>query len=192
MRTKMKLISLLIFASLFTFVSHAFSADYWSYPLSPWSPVTRGFGIWVSGWGYHLGEDVVKPAYTIVKNARWGYVRHVAPHTKYGWVVVIESPREWETSTDPKTWKNPICHVYGHLRYDSYLAATKVKLNKLIDRGWIIGRLGTSSENGGYTPHLHFGARKGRYTSTWVYWGYSTSSSVLSQWYKPSSVINNY
>jgi murein DD-endopeptidase MepM/ murein hydrolase activator NlpD len=185
-KVAMALLVVLLFCSV-----TASAADYWSAPLSSWN-VNLGFGSWVNGWGYHLGEDVVKPAYTQVKNARWGYVRHVGYHTSYGWVVIIESPRDWEASTDPKTWKNPTCQVYGHLRYDSYLTATKSKLNTLIDRGTVIGRLGTSGENGGWTPHLHYGTRKGRYTTSWVYFGYTTSSSVLSQWYKPSSVINGY
>ena len=169
----------------------AATADWWSYPVSGWS-VSQHFGVWRSGYGYHLGDDVLKPAYTVVRNARWGYVRHVGLHTGYGWVVIIESPREWEPSTDPRTWRNPVCQVYGHLRYDSYLVATKAKLNRLVDRGWVVGRLGTSYENGGWTPHLHYGIRKGCYTTSWVYWGYTTSSAVRESWYHPCTIISQY
>jgi len=173
-------------------LSHqAQAADWWSNPVTPWN-VSQHFGVWVNGRGYHLGDDVIKPAYTQIKNARWGYVRHVGYHTGYGWVVIIESPRDYESSTSPSKWEKPRCQVFGHLRNDSYLAATKAKLNKLVDRGWVVGRLGTKEENGGYTPHLHYGIRDGRYSSTWVYWGYTTSSTEKSKWNHPCEYISKY
>lgn len=185
------------FVASMLLVQVASAADYWSYPLSSWN-VSRDFGVWVNNWdgkgssGYHLGQDVSKSALTTVKNARWGYVRFVGPKTGYGNVVIIESPRDFEPSTNPGTWKNPYCQVLGHLRNDSYLAATKAKLGKTIDRGTIVGRLGYSNENGGYTPHLHYGIRKGRYSSTWVYYGYWPTTQVRDQWLKGSTIINNY
>ncbi len=173
------------------------AADYWSYPLSSWS-ISRDFGVWVNNWngagasGYHLGQDVAMQALTMVKNARWGFVRFAGPASGYGNAVIIESPREYETSTDPSKWTNPYTQIFGHLRADSYLAATKKLIGKTVDRGVVIGRLGYSSENGGFAPHLHYGIRKGRYSSKWVYFGYSSSKDVLSQWVKPSTVIKNY
>jgi murein DD-endopeptidase MepM/ murein hydrolase activator NlpD len=135
---------------------------------------------------------VPKPALTPVKNARWGYVRFAGPANGYGNVVIIESPRDFEPSTNPSKWKNPYCQVFAHLRPDSYLAATKAKLGKTIDRGTIVGRLGYSNENGGYAPHLHYGIRKGRYSSTWVYYGYWPTTKVRDQWLKGSTIIKNY
>lgn len=197
MKVAKRMLQLFVFCFCVGLFQSSFAADYWSYPLSSWS-ISRNFGVWVNNWdgkgsnGYHLGQDISKSALTTVKNARWGYVRFAGPATGYGYVVIVESPREYEASTDPSTWKNPYCQVYGHLRYDSYLAATIAKKNKLIDRGWVIGRLGYSNENGGWAPHLHYGLRKGRYSSTWVYQGYSSSSSILGQWSKPSSIIDGY
>jgi hypothetical protein len=167
------------------------AVDYWSYPRVPWN-VSRHFGTWVSGWGYHLGDDVPAPAYTSVMNARWGYIRHVGWHTSYGYVVIIESPLDWEPSSNPATWRRPVCQVFGHLRWDSYLSTTKAKVGTMVDRSWVVGHLGTSSENGGYTPHLHYGLRKGRYTSSWAYWGYSTSYAETGKWYHPCAIIPNY
>ena len=67
-----------------------------------------------------------------------------------------------------------------------------MKTNKIVDRGTVIGRLGSYAENGNWTPHLHYGIRKGRYTSSWVYWGYNTSKKVRDSWYHPCTVIANY
>lgn len=175
----------------------AVAADYWSYPLSSW-PVSRDVGKWVNNWngaganGYHLAQDIPMPALTTIKNARWGYVRFVGSVSGYGNVVIIESPRDYESSTDPSKWKNPYTQVYGHLRSDSYLTATQKLIGKTVDGGVVIGRLGYKTENGGFTPHLHYGIRKGRYSSTWVYWGYSSSSAVLDQWVKGNVIIDKY
>jgi murein DD-endopeptidase MepM/ murein hydrolase activator NlpD len=194
---------LLVIGLILNFSSVVLAADYWSYPVSnfklPQDGKPGGWKYWFvdkSGkvWGWHLGQDLCKDWKTEVKNARWGYVRHVDQHTSYGWVVVIESPRDYEKSTDPKTWNNPICHVYGHLRDDSYLDKTKKKIGQLIDKGVTIGRMGNKAENGGWDAiHVHFGMRKGRYESSgFVYNGYTTSQTVLNNWVKPSSIVDNY
>jgi murein DD-endopeptidase MepM/ murein hydrolase activator NlpD len=179
------------------------AADWWSNPITPWK-VSQQFGFWVNPSGYHLGDDISASAYTKVENSRWGYVRAVKnfpalfdkkgiiTKKNYGWVVIIESPREWETSTDPKDWKNPRCQVFGHLRNDEFLAATKAKSGKVVDRGWVVGRLGTTSENGRWAPHLHYGIREGRYSSSWVYWGYTTSATEKNKWNHPCDYIAKY
>lgn len=197
MRSKLIPTIFAIVAIVFLLSSVAMAADYWSYPFSsvniPADGKAGGWKYWLNGWGWHLGQDILKPAKTQVKNARWGYVRHVDVHTKFGHVVVIESPRDYEQSTNPSKWKNPICHIYGHLRHDEYLDNTIAKKGKTIDRGTVIGRVGNKSENGGWdAEHLHFGMRNGRYSSTWVYFGYTQDSTVLSKWTKPSNIVNNY
>ncbi len=187
-----------VFTVVFLLSSVAIAADYWSYPVSSATIAADGkpggWKYWLNGWGWHLGQDLIKPAKTQIKNARWGYVRHVGEHASFGHVVIIESPREYEPSTDPARWKNPITHIYGHLRHDEYLDKTIAKIGKTIDRGTVIGRIGNKAENGGWsTEHLHFGMRNGRYVaSPWVYFGYTTDSNTLSKWKKPSSIVDNY
>jgi murein DD-endopeptidase MepM/ murein hydrolase activator NlpD len=170
---------------------------YWSYPLTPMdrTTISQYFGNYWSGHGYHLGVDVYNlkkfPVYTKVKNARWGYVRYAGPATGYGNVVIIESPREYESSTNPKKWHHPICQVYAHLTNDSYLKATKKKIGQTIDVGWVIGRLAPTSENGGWPVHLHYGTHKGNY-GKWVYYGYTSNKAELNNWYEPLNILANY
>jgi hypothetical protein len=198
MRTsKGTLLGLLTLIFSLSMQSVLMAADLWSYPLTPWNKDTISqHCTFRPGYGYHLGDDVYNtqyfPEYTQVKNARWGYVRFAGPATGYGNAVIIESPRKFESSTDPKKWKNPRCQVYGHLKNDSYLQAMKKKIGQTIDRGVIIGRLGNSAENGGYPVHLHYGIRKGNYSKTWVYWGYSSNKKELDNWEHPCDVISKY
>jgi murein DD-endopeptidase MepM/ murein hydrolase activator NlpD len=166
----------------------------WSFPLDGSWNVVQEFGpSTLFPKKFHLGEDVPRAEGTQVKNARWGYVRRAQCNvTGYGAVVIIESPRDWEASTNPATWLNPRVHLYGHLKCDARLTSIQGKIGKLIDRGATIGTIGSKSENGGWSPHLHFGVRKGRYVSSWVYWGYTTDYNVYRTWYDPSDTINNY
>ena len=176
----------------------AATVDLWGYPLSSWK-ITREKGVWVDDWdgngksGYHLGQDVSATAGTSVKNSRWGIVRFAGPKSGYGYVVIIESPRDAVAPTsDPATWKNVRVQVYGHLRNDTAMAATKAKIGKAISKGATIGTIGSKSENGGFNPHLHYGVKLGRYTDTWTYWGYSSSATVNAEWLKGNLVIDAY
>ena len=61
----------------------------------------------------------------------------------------------------------PIKHrsLYGHLDPTNL----QVTPGKSVLAGDQIGVLGDSSNNGGWTTHLHFGIHKSAYTGDWVY-----------------------
>lgn len=124
----------------------------------------------------HLGEDVIKGAGTPVYAAAIGEVRDNTIHTKYGSVVVIE-----HTLSDGQI----LCTVYGHLKQEGIIPKFSI-----VAKGQLIGYLGTTSENGGYTPHIHFGVRNGAYTS-WVYYGYDPGGQ-FQYWHDPTDFINSH
>lgn len=121
---------------------------------------------------YHAGEDLYATASTPVYAIANGYVKKAGSATGYGQVVVIEH-------TLPDGSK--ICSIYGHLSKTNLISS-----NTDVTKGKLIGYIGSSSENGGWPPHLHFGIKKGAYGT---FEGY-TSQSGLINFYKPSDYLN--
>ena len=146
---------------------------------SPLASYTIGgytFGRWVANWGYHAGEDLVGSAGTPVYAAADGRVTHAETHTAYGMCVVIEHKA------------SNVCSVYGHLR----VRDRKVSVGQTVSRGTLLGYLGTTAENGGWSPHLHFGIRKGLDPGTWVFPGYESSTALMNaRWYSPGDYIRS-
>jgi len=139
--------------------------------------ITYLFGSKASENRYHLGDDLVKPVATKVVAAARGYLRHFGLHTRYGYVAIVE-----HFLLSGKR----ICSVYGHLKSNA-----PVKENSFVKKGQVVGYLADRNENGGWTPHLHLGIKKGAYVDVnndWVYWGYGDSQE-LKTWHNPTKFI---
>ena len=157
------------------------------YPLDVAWDVTRDFK-WVDGRGYHLGEDVMVNEYTPVYAASSGIVKYTSTDIQgYGSVIIIEHPSSHVTT------------LYGHLSKSKEL---KVASGQSVARGQLIGYIGNDAENGEGGPHLHFGIRKGLYSTDtfcgkWPYVGYSVSCTgntheqYRDMWHDPSDFIRS-
>ncbi|MFH1509234.1 MAG: VCBS repeat domain-containing M23 family metallopeptidase [bacterium] len=171
----------LIFPSL-TF-AYAEANDF-IYPLTNWNTSTcNNFGeLRYGGTTYHIGDDCGNEVGQAVYAVANGRVKHIGEHTRFGHVILIE-----HTLTNG----TKVVSLYGHLRGTDIM----VSENQQVFKGQILGRTGTRAQNGSWSPHLHFGIRKGAYVdvnSGWVYWGMTTSSSVLAQWHNPTEFILNH
>jgi putative cell wall-binding protein len=154
-------------------------AGIWQFPLDrPWNidPEFQYGSPW--GGAYHMAEDVEAPAGTEVHAAANGVVRKLVNfqgYQEYGGVALIEH----QSVTGSKN-----VSLYGHL--DPY--RFKVKVGQIVNRGDVIGYLGSREINGGWKTHLHFGIRKGAYTSQWIYYGFGDAN-ALKQWEKASEYV---
>jgi putative cell wall-binding protein len=154
-------------------------AGVWQFPLDrPWNidPEFQYGSPW--GGAYHMAEDVEAPAGTAVHAAANGVVRKLVNfqgYQEYGGVALIEH----QSVTGSKN-----VSLYGHL--DPY--RFKVKVGQIVNRGDVIGYLGSREINGGWKTHLHFGIRKGAYTTQWIYYGFGDAN-ALKQWEKASVYV---
>ena len=159
-------------------VGAASTADSFQLPLDADWVVTQDFNVYNSDFGgYHLGEDVLRSSEVPVYAPANGVVKHNSQRTSYGYVVIIEHQLPDGSY---------VTSVLGHLRNEG-----RASIGSVVSKGQIVGYLSSdSTENGGYSfTHLHFGIRKGSYSSTWVYYGYGTSSDV-NDWHDPSDFVN--
>jgi murein DD-endopeptidase MepM/ murein hydrolase activator NlpD len=153
------------------------------FPLNPWTVNCNGY------WGTcniasqrHLGEDVPASAGTQVLAPVSGWVKEAQFHNGYGGTVLIESTIDNEL----------VVFVIGHMNTATLL----VNQGQWVDNGAAIGYVGTSSQNGGWTPHVHLAVRRGAYNATgtacgeWQYHGYSSCESEFTQWYIPTHYVN--
>lgn len=95
----------------------------------------------------HLGMDLFMPAGTPVSAPLEGVVHSFARNRArldYGPVIILEH-------RDPQGGR--FYTLYGHLSLDSIRG---LQVGRIIKRGEIFARLGSSKVNGGWTPHLHF------------------------------------
>jgi hypothetical protein len=134
---------------------------------------------------WHLAEDAVSGAGTPVYAPSDGVVKHTAVAHRYGNVIIIEHVLGGET----------VASVMGHLRS----SGLNVSVGQSVTKGYLLGYLGTSSQNGGWAPHSHFGVNKGAYTGQstgcdgkWVYAGYAVDACVQSDWYDPSNFYSDH
>jgi PKD repeat protein/murein DD-endopeptidase MepM/ murein hydrolase activator NlpD len=127
--------------------------------------------------GKHLGEDAKAPALTSLYAIANGVVKHNTYVNGYMNVVIIEH-------TLPDNSK--VTSVYGHMTSDGI-----IPVGTEVSKGQYIGKLDTaeSFSANNYIQHLHFGIRKGAYTSTWVYFGYEKGSETIDNWYDPTNFI---
>jgi hypothetical protein len=154
------------------------TAEAFIYPMRVWQLTTdQGDLLWNGT--YHMGVDlgselgVGAPVYAIGD----GVVKEVRVRTKFGLVVLIE-----HTLPDGSR----VTSLSGHLKPTD----TPVKEGQSVKMGTRIGSLGDSSENGGWSPHLHFGIHKQGYSSTWIYYGHVKSKSTELSWHNPEAFIS--
>lgn len=98
----------------------------------------------------HLGMDFFVVPGTPVCAPLDGIVHSLAnnrAHLDYGPVVILEHPSQ--SDSDGSTFFT----LYGHLSEDSL---QNLKIGERISRGQAFARIGASTENGGWPPHLHF------------------------------------
>jgi len=133
------------------------------FPLNPYSPLTQDWG-W-NGSSYHMGEDILADEWTSVFAAASGWVKYSGSASGYGNVIIIEHSAS-ETGCGQST-----CTLYGHLKPTGLATG-------YVTKGDPIGIIGNTSENGGWTPHLHFAVFWGPYTSPWIYYGYDPPGDI--------------
>lgn len=177
-----------IFAFFCSFVflfscSFVLATEDFAYPLDAWQPCSESkFGSKRAKNVYHLGDDVLVPHSTPVKNIADGIVKHIGIHSRFGTVILIEHQLSGEEK---------IVSLYGHLRRKD----VQVSKNQFVNKGEIVGYVGATGKENGYwlQEHLHFGIRKGEYVdvkTTWVYWGYGNKKE-MSYWYNPDEFLTS-
>jgi hypothetical protein len=136
---------------------------------------------------YHLGEDASASAGTEVYAVGNGKIMRARIQTGYGGIYIIEHSL-------PNGEK--FCSLYAHLNFASF---TKSEGDE-VGAGKYLGKIGTTSQNGGWSEHLHFGIYKGEYPNEpdeyicgdWIFSGYNACQSVLNNWCKPTSFIKSF
>ena len=164
--------------------AHALATTY-VYPCSPYNVSGYGFGTYVSGWGYHVAEDVCGQAGVPVYAAGDGLVVYSArtPDSyRWGNLVLIEH-------TNPDGGK--AVTLYGHLGDNRQVAA-----GQAVARGQLIGFTGPSwtATNGNWAAHLHFGVRGGAYgaaVGTYAWWVRGYETSFPNGWLSPGTYIRD-
>ena len=154
------------------------TATSFRFPLdNDWS-ITLGFGD-TTELGTHLGEDVYQPEGTEVYAAADGIVKFAGHASGYGDAVVIEHC----------TGSEYVCTFYSHL---SSRLGLEVSPDEEVSGGQLIGYIAYDDEDGGdWSPHIHFGIRKGPHQSGWVYHDYDPPGDIA-DWYNPSRFIETY
>ena len=145
------------------------------FPLNgDWS-VTLGFGDTTAS-GTHLGEDVFRPGGTEVYTSADGIVRFAGPASDWGAAIAIEH----------YTGSEHVCTFYGHLSSQLGLA---VSPGQEVSKGQLIGYTAYDDEDGGdWSPHIHFGVRKGTHQAGWRYYDYDPPGN-MADWYNPSDFV---
>ncbi len=101
-------------------------------PINPWEPIGGyGFLRYVSGRGYHLGDDCVRSAGTPVYAMYDGFVRYARYNSGgWGYLMIVESTISGTT----------FCAVYGHLGATMYPGE-----GRNVGRGQYIGTVGSTA-----------------------------------------------
>ncbi len=153
------------------------AADNFVYPLKSWRVTTQhGEELW-TGY-YHMGIDAgfELPVGTEVLAMADGVVREAKERTKFGFVVLIEHTRPNGSQ---------ITSLYGHLAPSD----VRVSAGQKVSAGEVIGVLGDSNENGGWSVHLHTGIHKEPYSSVWIYYGHVNDPETANDWFDPEVFI---
>jgi len=175
----MNKVRIIFLAALLVLSTRAWAWEcFFQFPLSDYTIGGYDFGQSTSS-GIHMGEDASGGAGTPVYAAGGGVVKHAEIRSGYGLCVIIEHDLP---PGDPYGSKS--CTLYGHLRdWDK-----QVSEGQGVSRGQLLGYLGTTLENGGYPPHLHFAVFKNGYSETWIYYGYDGLGDINDCW-RPSDFI---
>jgi murein DD-endopeptidase MepM/ murein hydrolase activator NlpD len=133
--------------------SKAATADTYQYPCYPYSNPNYYFGQYISGWGYHVGEDVCHSEGTPVYAVAGGIVRYsnrTPDSYRWGNLIIIEHYNQDGSIA---------VSLYGHLRDDRQVPA-----GAAVGKGQLIGFVGPEGpQNGYWGPHTHFGIHPGPY-----------------------------
>ena len=153
-------------------------------PCQPYSSPYYSFGQWVSGWGYHVGEDTCSaagiPVYAVA-NGRVMYSAKTPDSYRWGNMIMIEHDNSDGTS---------VTSLYGHLSN-----ARQVAAGQDVTKGQLIGFTGPSytAENGNWGAHLHFGMHNGGYgagVGAYAGWAHGYEQSFPAGWLSPSGYVN--
>ena len=129
--------------------------------------------------GTQLGEDVYRPEGTRVYSSADGIVRFAGQADGYGAAAVVEHVTGSET----------VCTFYGHL---SLRLGLEVSPGLEVSKGQLIGYLAYDDEDGGdWSPHLHFGIRKGPHQAGWDYYDCDPPGNIA-DWYDPTDFISGH
>ncbi len=96
---------------------------------------------------HHLGVDLFMPAGTPVHTPLAAVVKSVGIEHEplgYGGLVLLEHAPEGCP---------PFLTLWGHMAHE---VLARLKPGDRLEAGMLVGHMGTSRENGGWTPHLHF------------------------------------
>lgn len=178
-------LTLLVTLSQSTPPAHAAATSY-QLPTSPYSVGGYDFGQYVSGSGYHLGQDVAAPAGRAVYATAEGTVAYSArtPDSyRWGNLIMVEHSNPDGTKA---------VSLYGHLSNDRRVTAGQV-----VQKGQLLGFVGPAytAENGNWGAHLHFqfkygpyGAPAGTYAAGMN--GYTPSAGTIASYAHPTGYIN--
>lgn len=152
-------------------------------PCYPNGSPNYNFGQYISGWGYHVGEDICHsagiPVYAIA-NGTVVYSARTPDSYRWGNLIMIE-----HTNDDG----NKVVSLYGHLNDDRRVAA-----GQTVSKGQPIGVVGQrGNSNGNWDPHLHFGIHPGAYgaaTGTYAWWVHGYENTCCGGWVDPSDYIS--
>ncbi len=153
-------------------------------PCSPYGGPYYEFGQWVSGWGYHTGQDVCKAASMPVyatSNGTVVYSARTPDSYRWGNLIMIEH-KNGDGST--------VVSLYGHLADNRAVGA-----GQSVVKGQLIGWTGPSysGANGNWGAHLHFGIHAGGYGAaigTYASWVHGYETGGVGAWVNPTSYIN--
>ena len=164
------------------------------YPLESWT-VSQDFGRWNDYFqGYHLAEDAVAGPGEPVLAMADGVVKEIyvsRAEPGYGAVMLIEHRFEGQA----------VVSLYGHLSRSREFA---VRRDEAVSRGQIVAWIADDNEDGGpWKPHLHFGIRRGAYSTgtvcgVWLYVGYTrecvekSHEEYRAMWLDPTDFITAY
>jgi murein DD-endopeptidase MepM/ murein hydrolase activator NlpD len=137
---------------------------------------------------HHAAEDFKAKAGTPVYAVADGKVSFSGRVGGYGWLVIIDH-FDWD-----------VYSLYGHLSERRW----KIKSGAMVKKGENIGYIADDDEDGSggsypeWSPHLHFGIRKGQRSdypnsgdNRWMA-GYTVQSSSQLNWLQPSKFIKNF
>lgn len=136
--------------------------------------------------GHHLGSDInwgygEQDVGKTVVSSGFGKIRYSGKLGGYGFAVIVESPVP-VPNTDRIQY---VSMLYGHL------GSAGRRSRGYVFRGTKIGQIGAMSENGGWTPHLHWAVRKYRLPDKYLgaFPGYSNDITTRKRFMQPFNFI---